>query len=234
MNHFIRITPIRVVGAAGEQIGVIETPVALKMAEEQGLDLVEISPEARPPVCKIMDFGKFKYELSKQSKNKGAKASELKEVRLGRSVKIDPHDVGIRVKQARRFLLEGNKVQITQRFRGREMAHREIGINRLAEIAKTLSEVGKIEAPPRWNGPQAYIIVAPDKVKCEAIKRAEAKARAEALKRGEKIKEEVIPELPDDDDDDDDLLDEVDGQEGHGPQPEPTTPPEAKKPDAKA
>ncbi|MDP1660409.1 MAG: translation initiation factor IF-3 [Phycisphaerales bacterium] len=236
VNHFIRITPIRVVGAAGEQIGVIETPVALKMAEEQGLDLVEISPEARPPVCKIMDFGKFKYELSKQSKNKGAKASELKEVRLGRSVKIDPHDVGIRVKQARRFLLEGNKVQITQRFRGREMAHREIGINRLAEIAKTLAEVGKIEAPPRWNGPQAYIIVAPDKVKCEAIKRAEAKARAEALKRGEKIKEEVIPELPDDDDDDDDLLDEVDGQEGDGPQPEPTAEPtaEAPRPDAKA
>jgi len=232
VNHFIRITPIRVVGAGGEQIGVIETPVALKMAEEQGLDLVEISPEARPPVCKIMDFGKFKYELSKQSKNKGAKASELKEVRLGRSVKIDPHDVGIRVKQARRFLLEGNKVQITQRFRGREMAHREIGINRLAEIAKTLSEVGKIEAPPRWNGPQAYIIVAPDKVKCEAVKRAEAKARADAIKRGEKIKEEVIPELPDDDDDDDDLLDEVDGQEGDDAQPEPA--PEAKKPDAKA
>jgi len=232
VNHFIRITPIRVVGPAGEQIGVIETPVALKMAEEQGLDLVEISPEARPPVCKIMDFGKFKYEQSKQSKNKGAKASELKEVRLGRSVKIDPHDVGIRVKQARRFLLEGHKVQITQRFRGREMAHREIGISRLAEIAKTLAEVGKIEAPPRWNGPQAYIIVAPDKAKCEAIKRTEAKARADAIKRGEKIKEEVIPELPDDDDDDDDLLDEVDGQEGKAPQPELTD--EGPKPRAKA
>ncbi|MBY0309416.1 MAG: translation initiation factor IF-3, partial [Phycisphaerales bacterium] len=75
VNHFIRITPIRVVGPNGEQIGVIETPAALRMAEEQGLDLVEISPDARPPVCKIMDFGKFKYELSKQSKNKGAKAS---------------------------------------------------------------------------------------------------------------------------------------------------------------
>jgi translation initiation factor IF-3 len=185
------------------------------MAEEQGLDLVEISPDARPPVCKIMDFGKFKYEQSKQSKNKGAKTSELKEVRLGRSVKIDPHDVGIRVKQARRFLLEGHKVQITQRFRGREMAHREIGIERLKEISKTLAEVGKVEAPPRWNGPQAFIIMAPDKAKCEAVKRTEAKARADAIKRGEKIKEEVIPELPDDDDDDDDLDDDQhEGGEG--------------------
>jgi translation initiation factor IF-3 len=205
VNHFIRITPIRVIGADGEQVGVIETPQALRMAEELGLDLVEISPDARPPVCKIMDFGKFKYELSKkeQKSRSASKASEMKEIRLGRSVKIDPHDVQIRVNQARRFLIDGHKVQITQRFKGREMAHREIGIHRLQEIAKTLAEVGKVESTPRWMGPSASIIIAPDKVKCEAIKRQEARAKADAIARGEKIKEEAPPKLIDDDDDDD-------------------------------
>jgi translation initiation factor IF-3 len=156
---------------------VIETPQAIRMAEEQGLDLVEISPDTRPPVCKIMDFGKFKYEQSKQNKNKGAKASEMKEVRLGRSVKIDPHDVEIRVKQARRFLMDGHKVMITQKFKGREMAHRELGINRLREIRDKLSDIAKCETEPRWMGPQASIIMAPDKAKAEAAKRAEQKAK---------------------------------------------------------
>lgn len=175
----IRITPIRVIGADGEQVGVIETAQALKMAESAGMDLVEISPEARPPVCKIMDYGKFKYEQSKSSKSKSAgKASELKEVRLGRSVKIDPHDVQIRVNQSRRFLVDGHKVVITQKFRGREMAHRELGINRLREIAEQLADVSKLESPPRWNGPQASITLAPDKPKIEAFKRAEAKKKA--------------------------------------------------------
>lgn len=165
------------IGADGSQIGVIETAQAIRMAEEQGLDLVEISPDVRPPVCKIMDHGKFKYEQSKASKNKGAKASEMKEVRLGRSVKIDPHDVEIRVKQARRFLMEGHKVMITQRFKGREMAHRELGINRLREIRDKLSDIAKCETEPRWMGPQASIIMAPDKAKAEAAKRAEQKAK---------------------------------------------------------
>jgi translation initiation factor IF-3 len=173
----IRISPIRVIGPDGEQIGVIETSEALKMAIDAGLDLVEISPDTRPPVCKIMDYGKYKYEQSKQSKNKGAKASELKEVRLGRSVKIDQHDVEIRINQARRFLLEGHKVLITQKFKGREMAHRELGINRLRDIKDRLSDISKCESEPRWMGPQASIILAPDKAKCEAYKRQQEKAQ---------------------------------------------------------
>jgi translation initiation factor IF-3 len=176
------MSPIRVIGADGSQIGVVETPQAIRMAEEQGLDLVEISPDTRPPVCKIMDFGKFKYEQSKQNKNKGAKASELKEVRLGRSVKIDPHDVEIRVKQARRFLMDGHKVMITQKFKGREMAHRELGVNRLREIRDKLSDIAKCETEPRWMGPQASIIMAPDKHKAEAAKRAEQKAKKDEEK----------------------------------------------------
>lgn len=188
----IRITPIRVIGADGEQVGVIETAQALKMAEAAGMDLVEISPEARPPVCKIMDYGKFKYEQSKSSKSKSAgKASELKEVRLGRSVKIDPHDVQIRVNQSRRFLIDGHKVVITQKFRGREMAHRELGINRLREIAEQLADVSKLESPPRWNGPQASITLAPDKPKIEAFKRAEAKKKAAETAQAARIAAEA-------------------------------------------
>ncbi|MGD9690794.1 MAG: translation initiation factor IF-3 [Phycisphaerales bacterium] len=180
VNHLIRITPIRLIGADGEQVGVVETSQALRMAEEAGLDLVEISPDARPPVCKIMDYGKFKYEQSKQSKNKGAKASEMKEIRLGRSVKIDPHDVEIRVNQARRFLTDGHKVQITQRFKGREMAHRELGINRLREIRDKLADISKCESEPRWMGPSASIILAPDRTKAAAAKKAEQAKKAKA------------------------------------------------------
>ena len=181
------------IGADGEQVGVIETHQAIAMATEKGLDLVEISPDARPPVCKIMDYGKFKYEQSKQTKNKGAKASELKEVRLGRSVKIDPHDVGIRVKQARGFLLEGHKVLITQRFKGREMAHRELGINRLRGIRDELSDIAKCETEPRWMGPQASIIMAPEKAKVDAYKKLHKLNKRPAHEGGEKSKGENKP-----------------------------------------
>jgi translation initiation factor IF-3 len=192
----IRISPIRVIGADGEQIGVIETSEALKMAIDAGLDLVEISPDTRPPVCKIMDYGKFKYEQSKQSKNKGAKASELKEVRLGRSVKIDQHDVEIRINQARRFLLEGHKVLITQKFKGREMAHRELGINRLRDIKDRLGDISKCESEPRWMGPQASIILAPDKAKCEAYKRQQEKAEKAAKKSAAQDGQPAKPSAP--------------------------------------
>ncbi|MBL8762884.1 MAG: translation initiation factor IF-3 [Phycisphaerae bacterium] len=173
VNHLIRITPIRVIGADNEQIGVIETPEALRMAEALGLDLVEISPEARPPVCKIMDYGKYKYETSKrEQKNRSAsKSTEMKEVRLGRSAKIDEHDVQIRIEQSRRFLIAGHKVLITQRFKGREMAHREIGLERLKRVADALGDVSKVESTPRWMGTSASIILAPDKVKVEAVRR---------------------------------------------------------------
>lgn len=172
---------MRVVGPDNEQIGVIETSEALKMALERGMDLVEISPDARPPVCKIMDYGKYKYELSKQQKNKsGSKATEMKQVRLGRSVKIDPHDVQIRIDQARRFLLAGHKVQFIQRFRGREIAHRELGMEHLRECVTKLADVSKVEQTPRWFGKEASIILAPDKVKIEAIKRKAEKEKKPA------------------------------------------------------
>jgi len=184
----IRLSPVRLIGPDNEQVGVVETSDALRMAQEHGLDLVEISPDTRPPVCKIMDYGKFKYEQSKKDKGgKGSKATEMKEVRLGRSVKIDPHDVQIRVEQARKFLMAGHKVQFTQRFKGREMAHKELGLKRLHEIAEALGDIAKVEMAPRWAGRQASIIVAPDRPKVEAIKR---KLEAEKAKEQPRPKPE--------------------------------------------
>jgi translation initiation factor IF-3 len=184
VNHLIRISPVRVVGPDNEQIGVLETSEALRMAMERGMDLVETVPDQRPPVCKIMDYGKFKYELSKkQQKNRAAsKSAEMKQVRLGRSVKIDPHDVQIRIDQSRRFLMAGHKVQVVQRFRGREIAHRELGLEHLKQVEKQLIDVGKIEQSPRWFGKEASIIIAPDRVKIEAVKRKLEKERAEKAK----------------------------------------------------
>ncbi|MCC6322748.1 MAG: translation initiation factor IF-3 [Phycisphaerales bacterium] len=180
VNHLIRITPIRLIGPNEEMIGVIETQEALRMADQAGMDLVEISPDARPPVCRIMDYGKFKYEQSKkeQASRAASKVTEMKEVRLGRSVKIDPHDVQIRVDQSRRFLMAGHKVMLTQKFRGREIAHKDIGLTRLREICDSLADVSKLEQTPRFMGKQASIILAPDKVKIEAIKRRLAKEKA--------------------------------------------------------
>ncbi|MGD9789080.1 MAG: translation initiation factor IF-3 [Phycisphaerales bacterium] len=192
VNFMIRITPIRVIGPENEQIGVIETNDAIKMAQEQGLDLVEISPDARPPVCKIMDYGKFKYEQGqKDRKNRAAsKATELKEIRLGRSVKIDPHDIMVRVQQARRFLVAGHKVLFTQRLKGREVAHKSLGMDNLKRVLEALQDIAKVEQPPRDVGRAWTMMLAPDKPKVEAYKRSLDKERAEKLARGEKVEEE--------------------------------------------
>lgn len=215
----IRITPVRVIGPDNEQIGVIETSDALRRADEAGLDLVEISPDARPPVCKIMDYGKFKYEQSKneQKSRAASKATEMKEVRLGRSVKIDPHDVQIRVDQARRFLMAGHKVLFTQRYKGREIAHRDLGMQRLRQIAEQLGDISKIEQSARILGKAASMIVSPDKVKIEAIKRKLAKEEAAkkgiteeaALKAQEEAAKKALADAeaqqqPEEDDDDED------------------------------
>ncbi len=120
INDRIRITPVRLIDETGTMLGVVETEEARRLAMVAGLDLVEIAPDVRPPVCKIMDFGKYKYEQAKKDKQgRKTKTFEMKEVRLGRSMKVDPHDVEIRVQQARRFLLEGHKVQLVASYMGR-------------------------------------------------------------------------------------------------------------------
>ncbi len=222
-------------------LGVVELDEAKRRAYDSGLDLVEISPDSRPPVCKIMDFGKFKYEQSKKEKaNKAkSKASEMKEVRLGRSMKIDPHDVGIRVAQARRFLIEGHRVQIIQNFRGREMAFRSKGDDRMYDIIQRLSDLAKVEVPPRLNGRRMGMILVPEKQKIEAYKK---KMIAEGKPILPTIPEQLEGFAHEDDDDDDDDLDGMDdGHDGghadardHTPAAKIVAPPVAAAPAAKA
>ena len=176
VNDRIRISPVRLLDENNEMVGVVETDEALRRAREAGLDLVEVASTASPPVCRIMDFGKWKYEQSKKDKATRAKSktTELKEVRLGRSMKIDPHDIGIRLDQARRFLMEGHKVQIVQNFRGREMMHKERGQQRMTGIVEQMADVAKLEVPPRFVGRRITMILAPDKAKIEGILRRQA------------------------------------------------------------
>jgi len=170
-------------------VGVVETDTARRQVREACLDLVEVAPSASPPVCRIMDFGKWKYEQAKKDKASKAKSktSELKEVRLGRSMKIDPHDIGIRLDQARRFLMDGHKVQIVQNFRGREMMHKHRGQVRMTEIVEQMSDVAKLEVPPRFVGRRITMILAPDKARIEKIKQRKAAKQQEA---------EATPEPP--------------------------------------
>lgn len=186
----IRISPVRVIGPDNEAYGVLETIEAKRLAREAGLDLVEVSPHSRPPVCRIMDYGKYKYEQSKKQRKQraGSTKNELKEVRLGRSMRIDPHDVEMRVNQARAFLLEGNKVQFIQPFQGREMQHRESGFARMKEIEEALSDIAKVEFPPRFNGRRLIMIVAPDRVKLKTIAQVELQKKREAENAAKKAK----------------------------------------------
>lgn len=191
INDMIRISPLRVIGPENEQLGVIELDEAKRIAAEKGMDLVEIAADSRPPVCKIMDYGRFKYEQSKREHKAraGNKKSELKEVRLGRSMRIDPHDVQRRVDQARAFLMEGHKVQFVQPFRGREMQFREKGFERMRGIEQSLADIGKVEMLPKFNGRRMIMIVAPDKPRIRSLKAAaeqrEGKKASEAEKENE-------------------------------------------------
>jgi translation initiation factor IF-3 len=152
INERIRIREVRLIDAEGKQVGVVPTEQALLMAQEKGLDLVEVAPNVRPPVCKIMDFGKYKYEQNKKAHDAGRKQhkTKLKTVRM--RPKTDPHMMEIRVEQAREFLERGDKVLVMIMFRGREMAHQDIGVAHCYEVAKRLETLAKIEQAPRTEG----------------------------------------------------------------------------------
>jgi translation initiation factor IF-3 len=152
-----------VIGSAGEAIGIITTQEALAMAESQQLDLVEVSPTAVPPVCRIMDYGKFKYQQSKkmQEAKKKQVQVQLKEIKL--RPKTDEHDMLFKIKNVRRFLEEGNKAKITLVFRGREITHMEYGQKALDRFVQDLEDVAVIEVRPKMEGRSMYMIVAPKK-----------------------------------------------------------------------
>ena len=174
----IREREIRVIGAEGEQLGVMTSEAAMAKAEEVGLDLVEVAPGSRPPVCRIMDYGKYKYEQKKKStKSKGHTAS-LKEVKL--RPRTDDHDLETKLKNVRRFLIEGDKVKITVMYRGRELAHREIGRRQMDRVTQMLGTLAVVENPPRLEGRFLSMILVPNREAVAEIQRAEKKAQDEA------------------------------------------------------
>ncbi|WP_331250897.1 translation initiation factor IF-3 [Frigidibacter albus] len=161
MNDRIRATEIRLIGADGENVGVVTPARAMQMAEEAGLDLVEISPNAVPPVCKIMDFGKFKYEQQKREAEARKKQHiiEIKEIKFRPGT--DSHDYEVKMRSVFKFLEEGDKVKITLRFRGREMAHQDLGMDLLNRVAADVGEKGKVESMPRLEGRQMVMMIGP-------------------------------------------------------------------------
>ena len=163
VNRQIRISPVRVIGADGSQLGIMAVEEALATAEGDGLDLVEVAPTARPPVVRIMDYGKFKYEEARKARLARKKQHHItiKEVKFRPA--IEPHDFEFKVRHARRFLEEGNKVKATMMFRGRQIAHPELGLEVLRKVAGELDEVGKVESQPSMEGRTMTMILAPRK-----------------------------------------------------------------------
>ncbi len=154
---------MRLVGAEGEMLGVVAREEALKKAEEAGLDLVEVSPNAEPPVCKILDYGKFKYEDQKRKAEarKKQKTVDVKEIKMRPG--IDQHDYDVKMRAMTRFLDEGDKVKVTLRFRGRELAHQELGLKVLHRVRDDVVEIAKVEQMPKMEGRQMTMVVAPAK-----------------------------------------------------------------------
>ena len=160
-NEFISVPKVRVIDDEGENLGVMFTQEAIEQAYEVGLDLVEVSPNADPPVCKFLDIGKFKYEAQKKANiaRKTQKTQELKEIKMRPN--IDDHDYDTKMKKVHAFIEEGDKVKITLRFRGRELSHQQLGMQLLQRVAENVAETAKVEAYPRMEGRQMLMVLAP-------------------------------------------------------------------------
>ena len=163
INEDIRVKEVRLIDETGENRGVVSIKEALAAAEEAGLDLIEISPQANPPVCKILDIGKYKYEMQKRKAEakKKQKVVEIKELKL--RPMIDTHDYEVKVKQAKKFLSEGNKVKFTMRYKGREMNTADMGKDVLMRLLDDLEGICKVESEPKMEGKQMMMVIAPEK-----------------------------------------------------------------------
>ena len=179
INDMIRVQEVRLISADGEQAGVVSTEQARELARDTGLDLVEVSPMARPPVCKIIDYGKYKFEQEKRIKEskRKQKLGKLKEIRM--QPKIETHDLQFKARQVRQFLEEGNKVKVTIRFRGRELAHTEIGRAVLGRILEMLVDAAILERRPQMEGRFMSMFLSPGPA-AKAVARAAARAAAQA------------------------------------------------------
>lgn len=163
LNEEINFPEIRLIGVENEQIGIVSTREALRMAEEAEVDLVEIAPLAKPPVCRLMDYGKFKYQEAKKAHEAKLKQKQVqvKEIKLRPGT--DENDYQIKMRNMVRFLEEGDKVKVTLRFRGREMAHQEFGMRQLERVRTDLTELGQVEQMPKMEGRQMVMVIAPIK-----------------------------------------------------------------------
>ncbi|MCZ4281556.1 translation initiation factor IF-3 [Kiloniella laminariae] len=161
VNERITVNSVRLVDEEGEQVGVVSTRDAMKRALDAGLDLVEVSPNAEPPVCKIMDYGRFRFETQKKKNEarKKQKIVELKELKVRPN--IDTHDYDVKMRAANKFISAGDKVKVTMRFRGREITHQDIGLDVLKRIETDLDEIAKVELRPKMEGRQMIMILAP-------------------------------------------------------------------------
>ena len=164
-NEQITASEVRVISSKGLQQGIISIREALNYAEDEGYDLVEVSPDAKPPVCKIIDYGKLKYkeQKSKKEAKKKQKTIEVKEIKMRPG--IDTHDYQVKVKALKKFISGGNKVKVSMRFRGREMEHQNLGLDLLKKLTEEVSEYAKVEVPPKSEGKQIMIILVPQMVK---------------------------------------------------------------------
>jgi translation initiation factor IF-3 len=161
INEEIRVREVQLIDSTGDNKGVVDIATALSMASEAGLDLVEIAPNSSPPVCKILDFGKYKFQAQKKAAEarKKQKVVEIKEIKL--RPMIDDHDYQVKMRSMQRFFEEGDKVKITLRFRGREMAHQELGYKLLQRVKEDTEQISKVESEPRFEGRQMVMLLAP-------------------------------------------------------------------------
>jgi len=184
INDRIRVPEVRLIGADSEQVGVVAIDVALRLADEAGFDLVEIAPDAEPPVCKIMDFGKYKYEIAQKAREARQNQTHIvvKEIRMG--LKIENHDYETKKNHIEKFLLGGDKVKVTVQFKGREQTRPEIGFRLLQRLAEDVAGTGFVEFAPKREGRSMTMVLGPLKKKSDAV--AEAKRRAAAVKNEQK------------------------------------------------
>src|SRR5262252_4952582 len=184
VNERIRAPEVRLVGPNGEQIGIVSINEALRLAQEADLDLVEVAPTARPPVCKLMDYGKFKYESAVKAREsrKNQTQTIVKEIKL--RPKIDPHDYGTKKGHVERFLKAGDKVKVTIMFRGREQSRPELGFRLLQRLAGDVEELGFVESQPKQDGRNMIMVIGPHKRKTEAMAAARAERATRSGSRG--------------------------------------------------
>ena len=181
VNERIRVPEVRLIGPGGEQVGIVRIEDALRVAADADLDLVEVAPDARPPVCKIMDYGKFKYETAQKAREsrKNQQQTVVKEQKL--RPKIDPHDYETKKGHVERFLRAGDKVKITIMFRGREQSRPELGLRLLSRLADDVTDLGFVEATPKQDGRNMTMVLAPHRKKSEVAKARAAEASTDEL-----------------------------------------------------